>query len=249
MTGERLRKFANEALKFLRSDKLLWFKFRRHPAWITRFVIDGRAYGGWYDLDNDPRLSQFRAAFPGAERILELGSLEGGHSFHLARLPGVKEVTALEGRDFNIRKAEFIRALKGVDNVRFVLADLERDSLEQFGSFDVTFSLGLLYHLPEPWAHLKEVRKVSSNLFLWTHCVNEDKVNAHTHGYPGWIYREYGFQDPLSGLSPTSYWPTLEGLKRMLADCGFPHIEIITLDAAHRDGPAVTLAARAERTA
>ena len=159
---------------------------------------------------------------------------------------GVEKVVALEGRDYNIKKAEFVKELLGIKGADFRLADLEKEDLSRHGRFDVVFSLGLLYHLPQPWIHLREVRKVTDGLFLWTHCVNDDKANVRPEGYPGWEYREYGFKDPLSGLSKYSFWPTLEGLKKMLIDCGFPRIEIVEIDSGHGDGLAVTLAAKAQ---
>jgi SAM-dependent methyltransferase len=245
MISSKAVKLVSGFRKFLIADKSLWFRFRKYQTWITRFTIDGKEYGGWYDATGDIRLKQFEKAFPVRAAILEMGSLEGGHTFNLARMPGVKKVVALEGRDYNIRKSEFVRGLLKVPNVEFHLADLEKEKLEKYGAFDVCFSLGLLYHLPEPWIHLSEISKVTKNIFLWTHYADPAKINGQRNGYPGWIYQEYGFQDPLSGLSDTSYWPSLDGLKKMLADAGFPNIEIIEDNFGHKDGPAVTLSAKA----
>jgi hypothetical protein len=241
----KAQRLLTEFRKFLAADKSLWFQFRKHPAWITQFVIDEKVYGGRYDAAGDGRLAQFEQAFPLRSRIVEMGSLEGGHTFKLAQMSGVSQVIALEGRDYNLRKAEFVRGLLGIRNVEFHHADLEKAELTKYGQFDVCFSAGLLYHLPEPWIHLAQVRKATKNIFLWTHYADPAKVNEERHGYPGWSYKEYGFDDPLSGLSGTSYWPSLDGLKRMLADAGFPRIEIIQDDFGHRDGPAVTLSAKA----
>ena len=40
--------------------------------WVTKFTIDGRSYGGWYDAMNDVRVERFYQWFPKAEKILEL---------------------------------------------------------------------------------------------------------------------------------------------------------------------------------
>ena len=114
-----------------------------------------------------------------------------------------------------------------------------------FGHFDVVFSVGLLYHLAEPWAHLARCRRVSEALFLWTHFVTEAKANVIVQGYRGWMAPEYGLGDPLSGLSSRSFWPTLAALRQMLTDAGFGEIHIIREHEGHAHGPAVTLAARA----
>ncbi|HNG31197.1 MAG TPA: hypothetical protein PK012_15860 [Blastocatellia bacterium] len=60
-------------------------EFAALQPWITKFVIEGRAYGGQFDALQDGRLTQFRQCFPSAQEILELGSLEGGHTIGLAR--------------------------------------------------------------------------------------------------------------------------------------------------------------------
>jgi hypothetical protein len=225
--------------------KFLSYQFRKHQNWVTRFTINGQIYGGSYDASKDRRLAQFEQAFPIRSRILEMGSLEGGHSFNLARMSNVDNVVALEGRDSNIRKAELVRRQLGIENVKFLQADLESADLTKYGQFDVCFNVGLLYHLPQPWIHLRNVRNVTQNLFLWTHYVAPSKVTEQRNGYPGWSYKEFGLEDPLSGLSETSFWPSFDGLKTMLSDAGFPAIQIIEEDSGNESGSAVTLAAMA----
>ena len=60
-------------------------EFARRGPWITRFVIDGVASGGDYEIINDRRVQQFLERFPNVHTILESGSLEGGREFMLAR--------------------------------------------------------------------------------------------------------------------------------------------------------------------
>lgn len=219
--------------------------FRERRPWVTRFVIDGRAYGGRYDAANDIRMTWFREHFPDARTILELGSLEGGHSFALAALPQVERVVALEGRQASLARASFVQELLGRDNVSFVRADLQQTDLSQFGSFDVVVCLGLLYHLPEPWRLVEQIARVSRSLFLWTHYAAPRKAKKTRHGYRGRTYREWLFLfEALSGLSPASFWPDRESLLRMLADHGFRRTTVIDDNPAHADGPAITLAAR-----
>jgi hypothetical protein len=100
-------------------------EFDRRRPWVTKFVIQGREYGGHYDAANDSRLKWFQQDFPDAQTILELGSLEGGHSFALAALPHVKRVIAAEGRPNNLRRAQFVQGLLGQEKVDFISANLE----------------------------------------------------------------------------------------------------------------------------
>ena len=45
-------------------------------------------------------------------------------------------------------------------------------------------------------------------------------------------------------MSATSFWPTLDGLRRMLAHAGFTEQRVLNLEPQHpHTGPAITLAA------
>lgn len=223
--------------------KNLQEEFKKRGPWVTKFVISGRAYGGKFDALNDVRLSQFFREFPEAHTLLELGSLEGGHTFGLAKFPGVQRVLGLEGRQANLDRARFVQTLLGVTQVDFVLENLETVDLSRYGRFDAVFCVGLLYHLPRPWELIAQIARVSPHLFVWTHYAAGKKAKRTLNGFQGLKYRESGLGDPLSGLSPSSFWPTLEALAEMLTKQGFMAIRLIENNPSHPHGPAVTLAA------
>jgi len=223
--------------------KNLQTEFKKRGPWVTRFVIDGRAYGGRFDALKDGRLSQFFRQFPEAHTILELGSLEGGHTIGLAKFPGVQRVLGLEGRQANLDRARFVQTLLGVPQVDFVLENLETVDLSRFGKFDAVFCVGVLYHLPRPWELIAQIAQVSPHLFIWTHYAADKKADKTIVEFRGMEYRESGLRDPLSGLSPSSFWPTLEALTEMLTKHGFTTIRLIENNPSHPHGPAVTVAA------
>lgn len=218
-------------------------EFEKLGPWVTKFVIDGEEYGGNFHAMQDHRVDQFFEAFPDVRRVMELGSLEGGHSFNMASRPQIENVLGIEGRQSSVDKARFVQKLLKIDNVEFVTANLEETDLASFGEFDVVFCSGLLYHLPEPWELIEQISRVSPNLFMWTHYTKEETVNAHAHGMPGYTFQEGGLSDPLSGMSADSFWPTLDGLQDMLKEYGFKTIDLIEDDPDHPHGPAITLAA------
>lgn len=217
--------------------------FRLRP-WLSRFTIQGRAYGGQYDVANDPRLGHFFRCFPDTRRILELGSLEGAHTFALAARPGVEFVQGIEGRKSNLRRARFVQKWMGCRNVNFLHANLETFDLTSLGGFDAVFCSGLLYHLPRPWELVQQLSRAAPGLLLATHYAPDEKANLLRNGYRGMLYQEFGLKEPLSGLSPDSYWPTLKALNQMLKDSGYRHIELCHDDHQHPHGPLVTIAAR-----
>jgi SAM-dependent methyltransferase len=218
-------------------------EFDRRKPWVTKFSIGGEEFGGRYDAAADLRLRWFQQHFPEARSILELGSLEGGHSFAMASWPQVEQVVAVEGRAANLRRARFVQSVVGQEKVRFVQANLETVDLSSLGDFDAVVCMGLLYHLPQPWRLLERIGRVSRGVLLWTHYCEEARAKVTREHYRGRMYREWLFAfEALSGLSSASFWPTRDGLLRMLADSGFTRTDVIEDDPGHKHGPAITVA-------
>ena len=85
------------------------------------------------------------------QTILELGSLEGGHTFAMAKHKEVEKILAIEGRQANIAKTNFMKQILGINNIEFLNANLESIDLAALWQFDAVYCVGLLYHLPQPW--------------------------------------------------------------------------------------------------
>ena len=225
------------------SDPTVATAFAKHAPWVTRFRIGEHDYGGSFDALNDPRLDFFCEAFPKARRILELGSLEGGHTIGLAQRPSVEHILGIEGRAANLARAQVAREILQVGKIDFVQANLETVDLTQFGRFDAIYCCGLLYHLPEPWRLTAQFRSIADGVFLWTHCATEEAAKILTNGYRGRWHKEGGPEEVLSGLSPDSFWPTLGSLCNMLTHAGFARIHLLQNNLNHPNGPAVIIAA------
>jgi SAM-dependent methyltransferase len=159
----------------------------------------------------------------------------------LAVQPFVELVLGLEARPESIKRAELAAELLGRGNLEFRQADLDSDSLARFGQFDAAFCAGLLYHLRQPWRLIQEIATVTDRLFLDTHY--SESGEDHVDGYVGSTHPEYGYSEPLSGLSETSFWLTLPCLIDTLSQAGFEvrHRHIIQDWAGY--GPRVPLAA------
>jgi hypothetical protein len=217
--------------------------FEKLGPWVFQFRIDGGDYGGGISAEGDVRLERFFRFAPEAKTILELGSLEGAQTFIMARRDGVKRVVALEGREANLRKARFVQELLQLGNVEFAQANLENADLAAFGKFDAVFCCGLLYHLPEPWKLIEQTAAIAPTLFIWTQYAAENEARDIGNGLRGKTHIEGGPDEPLSGMSATATWLTLDSLRELLARSGYNKIEIIHDDPAHANGPAVTIGA------
>jgi hypothetical protein len=218
-------------------------QFAKLAPWVFQFRIDGHDYGGATSAVGDVRLERFFRFAPNAANILELGALEGAHTFILAERPGVKRVLALEGREVNLRKARLIQNLLQVRNVEFAQANLEERDLAAFGKFDAIFCSGLIYHLPEPWKLIEKLPAIAPSLFIWTHYAPDADAEVISNGLRGKILGEGGSEEPLSGMSPTSMWLTLGSLITSLTKSGYRSIHVIHNDLTHSNGPAVTIGA------
>jgi SAM-dependent methyltransferase len=223
--------------------KDLAIKFAELGPWIYQFEIDGKTYGGGISAVGDERVERFFRYAPHPEAILELGSLEGAHSFILAQHPGVERVVALESRAANLRKARFVQELLQIRNVEFAQANLEHADLSAFGNFDAIFCCGLLYHLPEPWKLIQQCPSIAPLLFIWTQYAAESEARDIGDDLRGKTHIEGGPDEPLSGMSATATWLTLDSLRTLLARSGYGRVEVIYDDPAHANGPAVTIGA------
>jgi Methyltransferase domain len=218
-------------------------EFAKLAPWIFKFRIDGADYGGAISAVGDPRVEQFFRFAPDAETIMELGSLEGAHTFMLAERPGTKRVLALEGRELNLRKSKFVQSLLPAQNVEFAQANLEHTDLAAFGKFDAVFCSGLIYHLPEPWKLIAQLPAVAPSLFIWTHYAPDAEAEIVSNGLRGKIHGEGGAAEPLSGMSATATWLTLGSLITSLTRSGYESVHVIQNDLTHANGPAVTIGA------
>lgn len=219
-------------------------RFAELAPWVFQFRIGDQDYGGGISAAGDPRVDQFFRFVPTAATILELGSLEGAHTFMLANRAGTKRVLALEGREPNLRKARLVQELLNVRNAEFAQANLENGDLAAFGKFDAVFCSGLIYHLPEPWKLIAQLPAIAPNLFIWTHYAADADAKIVSDGLRGKIYVEGSAADPLSGMSATATWLTLESLITSLTRSGYTSLQVIDNDLTHANGPAVTIGAR-----
>jgi|ERR1051325_8361416 hypothetical protein len=219
-------------------------EFAKLAPWIFQFRIDGNDYGGTISVADDVRIEQFFRFAPQPTTILELGSLEGAQTFRLAAHPGVERVLALEGREANLRKARFVQKHLHVENVEFSRANLEEVNLAGYGMFDAVFCCGLLYHLPRPWELIRQLPSIAPLLFIWTAYAADDDANELPNGMRGKTQIEGGPDEPLSGLSATSTWLTLDSLMTLLKQSGYDSVELIQNDPADVNGPTVAIAAR-----
>lgn len=198
-------------------------EYERLGPWTTRFRVNGETIGGSYEVGDDETLIRiFLEHMPLARRVLELGCMEGGRTFPLARRVG--HVVAVDARREHLQRARYIERKLDVSNTTFLELDLESADLATLGTFDVIYNVGLLYHLSDPAHLLRQCAEIASAMLLWTHVV--DDSDAEHRGYKGRFTSENP-TDRIGGLRSRSFRPERTELLRMLSDCGWRDVEFL----------------------
>jgi hypothetical protein len=99
----------------------------------------------------DPRIEWAVAQMGGVKgkTVLELGPLEGGHTYMLERL-GAKSVVAVEANARAYLKCLIVKELLGLERAQFLYGDFLEYLRQTSPKFDVCIASGVLYHMREP---------------------------------------------------------------------------------------------------
>jgi hypothetical protein len=122
------------------------------------------------------------------KKILELGPLEGGHTYMLEHL-GACSITAIEANTRAYLKCLIVKEILELAHTKFLLGDvieylkLQTSGFDASGfdasgfdasGFDVCIASGILYHMKNPAELIELISKVSNQIFIWTHYYDEE---------------------------------------------------------------------------
>ena len=99
--------------------------------------------------------------------VLELGPLEGGHTFLLDRFCA-KSVTAVEASTRAYLKCLIAKETFGMPRARFLLGDCLEYLRATDRTFDIGVACGVLYHQTNPVELIELLTKRCGAIFLWT---------------------------------------------------------------------------------
>jgi FkbM family methyltransferase len=132
------------------------------------------------------------------------------------------EILALDGRVENINEAR--RRSPGVD---FRVADAEDVAIRSLGKFDLVLCLGLLYHLENPFAVIRNLFAIAGKVaILEGMCLPGDE--------PVLAVRDEGPTED-QGLRHVALYPTENGLVKLLYRSGFPFVYRFRIKPHHVD--------------
>lgn len=155
--------------------------------------------------------------------VLDIGAWDGFYSFEAERRGAVKVVAtdhfSWSGPGWGTKLGfDYAHARLGshVESIDVDLPDLDPSAL---GTFDVVLFLGVLYHLHDPYAGLKQAAAMTHDLL-----VVETVTTCNFFPVP--VMRFYLGKE--LNNDPTNFWaPNIRCLRRLLEDLGFGHIVIV----------------------
>jgi len=231
-------------------------QFEALGPWITGFEFGGVQYGGQYRAGTDPRVlgfvSTFRERLAASNRrrdqplrILECGCLEGGHTTVLAQACPEAEITSTDVREASLQKAKFILLASGVTNVRLSKENLNEPSAALSQQYDAIFCIGLLYHLRHPQSFSRAPRRRPTFYgFPPPFATNRKRLGSSATFA---VALDEAVDQPLAGVNPQSFFPTIRSLAKMFRRAGFSKISLLEKSMTpDGNGPAELL--KAEKT-
>jgi hypothetical protein len=232
-------------------------------AWASRLPLPGVS-AGEAELFSDARVEWAIEELGGVSgaNCVELGPLEGGHSYMLEQA-GAAQVVAVEANRDAYLKCLVVKELLDLQHCSFLLGDAVEYLRTTERKFDACWCAGILYHMVNPIELIAVVSQTASRMYMWTHFYDAAKLQPHEprgkpftnkqvseavhEGYWHTLHRhEYSFTTRLRGFwggtHAYSNWLTLPDLLGALEHFGFSDVRT-QVDEDHPHGPAVNLVA------
>ncbi len=148
------------------------------PGWNSSFPASLQIKAGAVPLFEDQRVSWTLEVFGNVcERtVLELGSLEGAHTYMLDRAGAI--VTAIEANKACFLRGLIAREIMGVQRARLLYGNFIPWLEAGPHKFDIVWANGVLYHMSDPIRFLKLIGNVADKISIWTHYVPDDYVGT-----------------------------------------------------------------------
>lgn len=192
--------------------------------------------------------------------VLELGPLEGGHSYMLQK-QGASSVVAIEASPRAFLKCLVVKQTFQLNHVDFLCGDFMEYLRLTNNTFDLCVASGVLYHMQNPVELIALAAKRCSQLFLWTHYYDPTICSQFLlkPRFQGQSKAEYkGFKHTLNpyrygsarswstfigGPASTSNWLSREDILACCKYFGFNEIHINFESSDHAHGPSFAFTA------
>ena len=172
-------------------------------------------------------------------RVLELGPLEGGHTYQLEQL-GADSILSIEANAEAYLKCLITKEITGLRNACFLYGDFTKYVASTTDTYDLIFCSGVLYHMIDPIALIMAMGKISDKCFVWTHYYDKKHYKGPKRSvrsdprYPGVKLYVLNFDEQgmdsgtyFGGNRPISVWLSRGDILATFKKAGFSNSEII----------------------
>lgn len=232
--------------------------------WSSKFPEFTGIRAGSIPLFDDERIKWLISSVDLSNRyLLELGPLEGGHTYMLEKA-GAHEIVAIEANTKAFLKCLITKEIFGLKKSKFLCGDFVEYLKRSENTYDGIIACGVLYHMADPVELIHLISKsVRDFVFLWTHYFDEDWVakNSSKDRFSGMIESTYldlkvnyyrqnyllnkdntvGF---CGGGYAFSHWMKRAQIIEALGYFGFKKYEIAFDEYNHPNGPSFAIIAR-----
>lgn len=194
--------------------------------------------------------------------VLELGPLEGGHSYMLENMH-IRSNLAIESNTRAYLKCLITKEIFGLSRTHFLLGDFLPYLHQTQEYYDFCLASGVLYHMTNPVELIYLIANHADQVMFFTHyydpaVIEHDK--KHKGQFTGQEQREYagfkhvvykqnyrealGWASFCGGNEQYSMWMTKQGILDCLQHFGFGDIRTGFDSPQHPNGPCFCLTAR-----
>ena len=187
-------------------------------------------------------------------RVLELGPLEGAHTYQLEKL-GAASILAIEANADAFLKCLITKEILSLGAAKFVYGDFCEYLKTTNKEFDLVFCCGVLYHMSDPIGLIESISRVTDRCFIWTHYYDSAhypgaarKVYSNSH-YSGikFYVADYDNMDCgrfWGGNRSASVWLDRDDIISTFRRVGFNRINVVDEDVDHPEGACLSFAAQ-----
>ncbi|MDM8559332.1 class I SAM-dependent methyltransferase [Candidatus Parabeggiatoa sp. HSG14] len=229
--------------------------------WLSRLPpteAESELTSGHIPLFQDRKIAWAAQQFGGVKgcKILELGPLEGGHTYMLENM-GAASILSIEANTRAYLKCLVTKEILGLKQAHFMLGDFVTYLKETDETFDICIASGVLYHMQNPAELIDLISQRSSKVMMWTHYYDQSLIESNPYlredKFPGTINKDYkgrqyklyqqNYQESLDsakfagGHETFSLWMTRADILTCLEDFGFQNVTIEFEEPNHPNGP------------
>jgi hypothetical protein len=219
---------------------------------------------GTAGLFEDPRIRWVLEQLGSVEgaSALELGPLEGGHTFMLCRAGA--HVDAVEANSRAFLKCLIAKELLSITGARFLYGDfVEFLKAHTTTRWDFVLASGVLYHMLNPFELLTLMAGVTDRVAIWTHYFDKailmNSAMARQFAAPAapirvgdneYILHKREYAEALEwsgfcgGPAMSANWIESAHLMHCLEQLGFSRIDVAFDEPHHQNGPSLLLFAQ-----